>query len=1760
MVSKVTRSMNWLRVLVLVFLLLPGGARGAMARGISAPSSTTLTGWFTIVWGDSEGGLAAPQQLYRLASEDGTSAELSLSEDLAASLGGVLALNHKQVTVDGAWLLAASAGSGRSTFQVTDLSLNATDASSSAVSLAVTGSQPWISVLCKFGDITAEPHDLAYFAGMYGSSYPGLDHYWREVSYNNVNVVGSGAVGWYTLPHTRSYYVYNNALDFDRITADCTGVADSHVNFASYIGINLMFNGNLDGYAWGGGWYGTLDGVTQDWSMTWEPPWGYADITVMSHEMGHGFGLPHSSGNYGQTYDNRWDVMSDTWTDCGNLSDATYGCLGQHTISYHKDILGWIPADQKFTATPGSMTTITLEQLALPQTDNYKMAQIPIIGGPATHFYTVEVRRKTGYDVKLPGQAVIIHDVNTTRDIPAHVVDVDNNGNTGDAGAMWTVGETFTSNGISVSVIAATATGFQVTITVPSVAPVLDSYEPDNTSSAANSITSGVVQSHSIVPATDVDWVKFQLSNLSAITLETSGGTASDTRMWLYDSSLNQIEYDDNSGVGSYSSIDRQCDVDALPAGTYYVKVDESGNDNTIPAYDLSFHITQACPPPVRATGVWIADGSWNPKATFYPGDPIQWVITVENTTGSDAQASLVYDVKTPRGQSIVNQQETVTVGPGVSSWDLPGTVSDGGGNYTFTGSVIYLGLRTDQSEIYPVTACYTLTRSTSPGAAGTVTADPLPNCNNGTQFIIGTGISLTAAASTGYSFSYWSGAVVGSTNPVLLTMNGNKSVTANFTLNTYALNASKDGTGNGTVTSSPVGINCGTDCSGTYNHGTLVTLTATAATGSTFSGWSGAGCSGIGQCAVTMDAVKSVTATFTLNTYPLNIVKAGTGSGAVSSSPAGIDCGSTCSASFNYNTPVTLTAAAVPGSAFTGWSGGGCSGTGSCKATTNAAKSITATFTLLPPPSVPNLLSPAANALTTDYTPRLDWSNSAAPAGTTFDRYQVQVATDAAFTDIVAGAELLGATNSEFTPPGNLASNTIHYWRVCAYNTYGRVSAWSAVRTFRTALLPPALSAPDDGTPQLTRRPAFDWDDVPDATGYTLQVSRNAGYTSLVGTYISILSNYTPTADLPANTTLYWHVRSKGLNGPSAWSDSRSFSTPNPPSIPTLSAPANNALTTNYKPRLDWSTSTVPLRASDFDHYLLQVAIDPAFTGAIGIVVSGRTNSEYTFLTALEANTRHYWRVSSYNGLGEYSAWSVVRSFRTAIAAPTLALPANAGILTDPHPVFDWDDPAGATSYTFQVSKSSTFGSFVINTTLATSTFLQAVNLLPGQYYWRVQARGANGPSVWSETWNFTTTLPTPPIPSSNTFNFKAILSGHPQTLGGFVLSTDPVLGYVEVTGGDTAQPTTPFTFEWGDGSSDNSGFFPQHHTYADTTHNYIITITAHYPDASTGTLRLVAWFTAPTINPIALPELLTVTIPNYTVALKTRLYPVPAHTYFSDPYFPIIPRSTVEYVLSVAAFIQSDLVNGNVIYPDGNFHQVVQRSTGNCGMFSIWFTSPVSFMACGNPFERTMQYSSFFHEMGHNFTLNSPADFITGGHLDGNANAIYSETMAQIFAHATEYELLNTYQSYGLGDEITTDIETSANVSITGLVDSYNRYISSGKHFHSWNNPSTPVDETFDTFMTIAYKFIEHAEAVDDYRTPLKRMTFFLGHFNPNWRTRYSPGSNSAAAESFRATMMVAALSYGFDTDLRSEFRDLNFPINDATYLELYTLVDQP
>ena len=360
--------------------------------------------------------------------------------------------------------------------------------------------------------------------------------------------------------------------------------------------------------------------------------------------------------------------------------------------------------------------------------------------------------------------------------------------------------------------------------------------------------------------------------------------------------------------------------------------------------------------------------------------------------------------------------------------------------------------------------------------------------------------------------------------------------------------------------------------------------------------------------------------------------------------------------------------------------------------------------------------------------------------------------------------------------------------------------------------------------------------------------------------------------------------------------------------------------------------------------------------------------------------------------------------------------------------------------------------------------------------------------------------------------------------------MSVNSTNGAVTINGGDTRHRQHPFSWQWGDGSM-TTNYFPQSHTYSSVTSNYVVTVTAFYNDGSTGTAQTIVWFTTPSIRAVALPSDTSVTIatsPQALVSRQTGYGFSPQLTNFTSTSFGIIPQTTIQYVLTAAAAMERDFDNEDFFLINGQFQQVVLCDLGSSGgMYSIWYSSPVAFGAGPNTFNGGLSWSSYFHEMGHNVTLNSPSNYYFGGKIDGNANAIVSETLAQIFQHAAAYELINHSTELGLSPELAADIRNSALASISLVRSSYNDYTNSGSVFQSWNNPNTSQDETFDTFMTVAYKFFQHAEQNGHgYRIPLKRLMQALELFNSNWQSSYDQNEDTPTADSFRATLWVTAV----------------------------------
>jgi hypothetical protein len=125
-----------------------------------------------------------------------------------------------------------------------------------------------------------------------------------------------------------------------------------------------------------------------------------------------------------------------------------------------------------------------------------------------------------------------------------------------------------------------------------------------------------------------------------------------------------------------------------------------------------------------------------------------------------------------------------------------------------------------------------------------------------------GVEVTLTAEATKGFKFIKWEGCDSEPGGDCLVTMNAPHEVKAIFAVATYPLTVKREGNGEGTVTSTPAGINCGATCSHEYEFGKEVKLSQVTEEGSEFSGWGGA-CSGKGACEVKVEGPVEVTATF---------------------------------------------------------------------------------------------------------------------------------------------------------------------------------------------------------------------------------------------------------------------------------------------------------------------------------------------------------------------------------------------------------------------------------------------------------------------------------------------------------------------------------------------------------------------------------------------------------------------------------------------------------------------------------------------------------------------------------------------------------------------------------------------------------------------------------------------------------------------------------------------------------------------------------
>jgi uncharacterized repeat protein (TIGR01451 family)/uncharacterized repeat protein (TIGR02543 family) len=295
--------------------------------------------------------------------------------------------------------------------------------------------------------------------------------------------------------------------------------------------------------------------------------------------------------------------------------------------------------------------------------------------------------------------------------------------------------------------------------------------------------------------------------------------------------------------------------------------------------------------------------------ADFGLDTAISYTLAITTAGTGSGSVTPVAGVYTYANGTIVTLTASANIGSIFTGWS---------GNLTGATSPVSITLNGNKI----VTATFThnpVNLTVNVVGSGTVGQNPLPS------YLYSDVVTLTANAATGWSFVGWSGDLTGVTNPVSIILNGNKIVTATFTRT--PVNLTVNIVGSGTVGQNPLP---------SYLYGDVVTLTANAATGWSFVGWSGDLTGATSPVSITLNGNKIVTATFTHN--PVNLAVNVVGSGTVGQNPL---------PSYLYSDVVTLTANAATGWSFVGWSGALTGVTNPAAITLNGDKIVTATFGL---------------------------------------------------------------------------------------------------------------------------------------------------------------------------------------------------------------------------------------------------------------------------------------------------------------------------------------------------------------------------------------------------------------------------------------------------------------------------------------------------------------------------------------------------------------------------------------------------------------------------------------------------------------------------------------------------------------------------------------------------------------------------------------------------------------------------------------------
>lgn len=569
-------------------------------------------------------------------------------------------------------------------------------------------------------------------------------------------------------------------------------------------------------------------------------------------------------------------------------------------------------------------------------------------------------------------------------------------------------------------------------------------------------------------------------------------------------------------------------------------------------------------------------------------------------------------------------------------------------------------------------------------------------------------------------------------------------------------LEIQKSGNGHGTVTSDLPGINCGTTCSALFGVGEMVTLTAAAEGGSIFSGWGGA-CSGTDLCVVTMDAAKTVTATFNDTQGP--------------TAPTGLTTTATGASQINLTWTASTDNGEVAGYLVERCQGSGCS---------NFAQIATTTVTtyndigLLPSTSyryrvratdtAGNLggYSSVAGA-TTAANPVLKVIKSGTGAGTVTTSpagINCGATCSASFVSgtsitLTASAET-GSTVASFS--GECAGTAV----TCKFNITTDATVTVTINDTQPPTVPTGLTATalSSGT-QINLVWTASTDNI-GVTGY--QIQRCPGTTSCTTSFTQIgTSTSASFNDTGVTNGTAYRYRVRAVDAAGRLSSFSNIATATTPDTAVPSAPTDLRATPSSSTQinLSWTASTDNVGVSGYWIERCQ---------GVGCNSFSRVNSSLVVTTSfndtrLSENTSYSYRVQAADGAGNLSAYSAVVGATTLDSTPPVISSVNAGNITGTGATIAWTTNEAADSQVEYGTTTAYGSSTLVNTSLVTNHSVPLAGLLSQTvYHYRVKSKDAAGNPATSADFTFTTLDTTAPnisnVASSNITSSGATIS----------------------------------------------------------------------------------------------------------------------------------------------------------------------------------------------------------------------------------------------------------------------------------------------------------------------------------------------------------------------------------------------------------------